>query len=63
MPNGNWKECPIRGTLKIYSEIKILGFADDERSDEETYMKKYGKKESKDAGWKLNEARIRRGRV
>lgn len=43
MPNGNWKECPIRGTLKIYSEIKILGFADDERSDEETYMKKYGK--------------------
>lgn len=40
MPNGNWKECPIRGTLKIYSEIKILGFADDERSDEETYMKK-----------------------
>ena len=55
MPNGNWKECPIRGTLKRYSEIKILGFADNERSDE--------KERAKDAGWKLNKERIRRGCV
>lgn len=29
--------------IKDILRIKILGFADDERSDEETYMKKYGK--------------------
>lgn len=55
MPNGNWKECPIRGTLKIYSEIKILGFADNERITKE--------ERTKNAGWQLNKVRIRKGCV
>lgn len=59
-PKGNWKECPVRGTLKVYSEIKET-YQDLQKmreATEETCLKKRAKTErAKDAGQKLNKER------
>lgn len=59
-PKGNWKEGPIRGTLKAYSEITET-YQDLQKmreATEETCLKKPAKKErAKDGGQKLNTER------